>query len=242
MIKTGKEVSGFHEGDAVFGMVNFPGHGMAYAEYIAAPSSHLALKPENISHEEAAAASLAALTAWQTMAKISKITRGQKVLIHAAAGGVGHFAVQIAKYLGAHITGTCSESNKDFILNLGANEHVDYHNQRFENVVSEIDFVLDTIGGEYIDRSLDVMKKGGTIVSITSGMNEAVAAKASSRGINGTRFLVESNGEDMKRIAGLLKSGEMKSHICHVYRFDQMDEAHRLMETGHAVGKIIVIV
>ena len=140
--EVGTEVTDFKVGDEVFGMVNFPGHGQAYAEYVAAPASHLALKPDNISHEEAAAATLAALTAYQGLVQQAKVQAGQKVLIHAAAGGVGHFAVQIAKHLGAHVTGTSSAANKDLVLKLGADAHIDYRSVKFEEVVNDLDFVL----------------------------------------------------------------------------------------------------
>jgi len=145
--EAGRLATTFKKGDEVFGMVNFPGHGKAYAEFVSASERHLALKPDTVSHEEAAAASLAALTAWQILKDKAGIKTGDKVLIHAAAGGVGHFAVQMAKYLGAYVIGTASGKNKDFVLGLGASEHIDYKVQRFEDVLKNIDFVLDTIGG-----------------------------------------------------------------------------------------------
>jgi NADPH:quinone reductase-like Zn-dependent oxidoreductase len=211
--EVGKDVTGFKAGDAVFGMVNFPGHGKAYAEYVAAPASQLALKPATISHEEAAATTLAALTAWQALVYHARIQAGQKVLIHAAAGGVGHFAVQFAKQLGAYVVGTSSATNKDFVLGLGADEHIDYKTQRFEEAVSGVDFVLDTLGGENIDRSLEVMKPGGSIISIPSGLNELVTEKAAAKGMNGAIFRVKSSGEDMKTLAGLLEKGTLKAHV-----------------------------
>src|SRR6218665_3365142 len=162
----------FKTGDEVFGMVNFPGHGKAYAEYVISPADQLALKPANISHEEAAAATLAALTAYQGLVHKANLQAGQRVLVHAAAGGVGHFVVQIAKHLGAYVIGTSSAANKDFVLSLGADEHIDYKAVPFETAVADIDFVLDSMGGDYIDRSLLVTKKGGTIISIPSGLNE----------------------------------------------------------------------
>ncbi|KAA9349088.1 NADP-dependent oxidoreductase [Larkinella humicola] len=238
----GKNVMDFRMGDAVFGMVNFPGHGKTYAEFVAAPSSHLALKPASIPHEVAAATTLAALTAWQALVNHARIQPGQKVLIHAAAGGVGHFAVQFAKQLGAYVVGTSSAANRDFVLNLGADEHIDYQTQRFEEAVSGVDFVLDTLGGETIDRSLDVIKPGGSIISIPSGLNEQVVEKAKARGIHGATFRVQSNGEDMKTLAGLLEKGTLKAHVFKTYSFDQMAEAHRQIETGKTVGKVIVTI
>ncbi|MBB5636494.1 NADPH:quinone reductase-like Zn-dependent oxidoreductase [Pedobacter cryoconitis] len=232
----------FKTGDEVFGMVNFPGHGRAYAEYVAAPAAHLALKPANISHEEAAAATLAALTAWQALVSHAKIKATDKILIHAAAGGVGHYAVQIAKHIGAYVVGTSSAKNKDFVMELGADEHIDYTSQRFEEATSAIDFTLDTIGGDNIDRSLEVIKTGGTIISIPSGLNEEVTSKASAKGINGYFILVESNGEDMKQIAALLEKGIIKSHVSKTYPFEQLPEAHSAIESGRTAGKIVVTV
>lgn len=232
----------FKVGDEVFGMVNFPGHGKAYAEYAAAPAVHLALKPANISHEEAAAATLAALTAWQVLVNHAKIKATDKVLIHAAAGGVGHYAVQIAKHIGAYVIGTSSAKNKDFVIKLGADEHIDYKSQRFEDAAEDLDLVLDTIGGDNIDRSLEVIKTGGTIISIPSGLNEEVTAKASAKGINGYFILVASNGDDMKQLAILLEKGIIKSHVSQTYAFEQLPEAHSAIESGRTVGKIVITV
>lgn len=230
----------FKEGDEVFGMINFPGHGKAYAEYAAAPASHLALKPANVTHEEAAAATLAALTAWQALVDHAKIKKGDRVLIHAAAGGVGNYAVQIAKHIGAYVIGTSSAAKRDFVLSVGADEHIDYTSQAFEDATGNIDFVLDAIGGENIDNSLNVMKKGGTIISIPSGQNDAVAEKAKAQGMIGYPIMVQSDGEEMKKIAALLESGAVKSHVSQVFDFDQMKAAHLSLETGKTQGKIVI--
>lgn len=230
----------FKENDEVFGMVNFPGHGRAYAEYVAAPAAHLALKPANVSHEEAAAATLAALTAWQALIDHASIKPGQKVLIHAAAGGVGHYAVQFAKRLGAYVIGTSSAANKDVILGLGADEHIDYHTQRLTDYLSDIDFVLDTIGGDTIDQSLEVMKPGATIISIPSGFREAVTAKAEAKGMDGFFIMVESNGAEMGSIAALMEQGLLRSIVSKTFPFEEMQQAHLQIETGRTVGKIIV--
>lgn len=240
--EVGAEVRTFKKGDAVFGMVNFPGHGKAYAEYVAAPAAHLALKPSNISHEEAAAATLAALTAWQALVTHAKIQPGAHVLIHAASGGVGHYAVQLAKHLRANVTGTSSGSNKAYVLSLGADQHIDYKREVLEDVAQHMDFVLDTIGGESIDHSLNVTKKGGTVISIPSGLNETVVEKAKAKGINGYFFLVQSNGEDMQHIAELLEKGILKSTVSKTFPFDQIAEAHLAVESGRTVGKVVVSV
>jgi NADPH:quinone reductase-like Zn-dependent oxidoreductase len=238
--EVGSSVTKFKVGDAVFGMVNFPGHGKAYAEYVAVPQDQLALKPATISHNDAAAATLAALTAWQSINELANIKTGDRVLIHSAAGGVGHYAVQIAKNLGAYVIGTSSAENRDFVLGLGTDEHVDYKTQRFEDVVKDIDFVFDTMGGDNIDRSLKVIKPGGGIVSLPSGLNAEVAEKAKELGINGYRFMVSSNGKDMETIAGQLERDELKSHVSKTFPFDKMREAHLQIESGRTVGKIVV--
>lgn len=236
----GASVQGFKKGDEVFGMVNFPGHGQAYAEYVLAPESHLALKPAQISHEAAAAATLAALTAWQVLVTHAEIKKGDRVLIHAAAGGVGHYAVQIAKHLGAYVIGTSSQANKDFVLSIGADEHIDYKNQVLEEAVKDVDFVLDTLGGDTIDHSLEVIKKGGALISIPSGLNQAVVDKAHAKGIRGSFMLVQSSGQDQTALAELLAKGTIKSEVAQVYSFANMAQAHAHVETARTRGKVIV--
>lgn len=232
--------SEFKVGDEVFGMVNFPGHGKAYAEYVSAPANQLALKPKNISFEEAAVSTLVALTAYQALVHNANIQKGQNVLVHAASGGVGHIAVQLAKHLGTRVTGTSSLKNKDFVLGLGADSHIDYYNFDWKNANEEFDFVLDTIGGDNIDHSLEVTKTGGSIISIPTGLNEEVTAKAETKGVKVYFILVQSSGDDMKQIANLLESGAIKPHVSKTYPFEQMREAHLEQETGRTVGKIVV--
>jgi len=240
-IVTESKAEEFEAGDEVFGMVNFPGHGRAYAEYVAAPADQLALKPGTVNFESAAAATLAALTPWQAFSDHGRLRAGQRVLINAAAGGVGHFAVQFARHIGAYVIGTASAENKDFVLGLGANEFIDYKTQRFEDVVKDIDFVLDTRGGDYIDRSLQVIKKGGTLVSIPSSANDGVQEKAKAKGIFGKSMMVQSSGEDMQHIAQLLGDGALRSEVSKVFPFEQMAEAHLAVETGKTRGKVVVI-
>lgn len=232
--------SDFKIGDEVFGMVNFPGHGKAYAEFVAAPANQLALKPKNISFEDAAASTLVALTAYQALVHNANIQKGQNVMVHAASGGVGHIAVQIAKHLGAKVTGTSSAKNKDFVLGLGADSHIDYHGFDWKSAGRTFDFVLDTIGGDNIDHSLEVTKEGGSIISIPTGLNEEVTSKANSKGVKGYFILVQSSGEDMKQIASFLESGAVKPHVSKVFPFEQMREAHLEQETGRTVGKIVI--
>jgi NADPH:quinone reductase-like Zn-dependent oxidoreductase len=233
----------FKVGDNVFGLVNFPGIGNAYAEYIAAQDTHIALKPENITHAEAAAATLAPLTALRVFRDKGSIKPGERVLIHSASGGVGHYAVQIAKQLGAYVIGTSSAANKDFVLSLGADEHIDYKTQILQEATSNIDFVLDGLGVESILRSIDVIKKGGKIISIISQSNTPeVIAKAAQKNISSDTFFVHSNGEEMKILADWLQSGAIKSHVSQNYTFEQMAEAHQQIESGRTLGKIVVAI
>jgi NADPH:quinone reductase-like Zn-dependent oxidoreductase len=238
--ETGSSVTRFKKGDEVFGMINIPGTGKAYAEFVAAPEAHIASKPANISHEEAAASSLAAMTAWQALVHQAKIKAGQKILIHGASGGVGHFAVQIAKHFGAYVIGTSSAENKDFVLSIGADEHIDYKSVKFENVSPMVDVVLETIGGENIDRSLKVLKEGGVIVSLPSGASDSVSEKAAAQKKKGIFFLVNSNGTDMKQVADLLKQGALHPHISQVFNFEEIGKAHEILASGKTKGKLVM--
>lgn len=231
--------SKFKVNDVVFGMINFPGHGKAYAQFVTASENHIALKPKNINFEAAAATSLAALTALQAIEK-AELKEGQNVLIHAASGGVGHFAVQIAKYLGASVTGTSSAKNKEFVLSVGADQHIDYKNYDWENSEEKFDFILDTIGGENIDHSVKVLKKGGIIISIPSGLNDDIEEKAASVKGKGFKMMVQSDGNDMQKLAELLEKGFLKPHIYKTYHFNEMPDAHEELEKGRTVGKIVV--
>jgi NADPH:quinone reductase-like Zn-dependent oxidoreductase len=240
IVETGKSVTEFKPGDEVFGMVNFPGHGKAYAEFVAAPIEHIALKPGTITHEEAAAATLAALTAWQALVTNAKVSNGQKIVIQAASGGVGHYAVQIGKFLGAYVIATSSIDNKDFTMSLGADEHIDYKKHPIDTVVTDADFVLDPIGGENIDPSLNAVKKGGTVIMLPSFFKEEIRVKASAKGVNGYYFTVKSSGDDMRQLATLLENGIVRSHVSKRFSFDQMKDAHLQIESGRTVGKIVV--
>ena len=241
VVRKGKNVLNFRLGDEVFGMVNFPGHGRAYAEFVAVPWNHLSLKPANITHAEAAASSLAALTAWQVLKYKSGIRKGSRVLIHAAAGGVGHFAVQMARHLGARVAGTASAQNREFVVSLGADQFIDYETSRFEDQLEDLDFVLDTIGNDYTGRSLNVLAKGGTIICIPSGTSPDIAEKASARGFTGDHFRVRSDGNDMSEIASLLEKGILRPYVSGSFTLDQVREAHLRMETGKTRGKIVMV-
>ena len=241
IVETGADVSKFKKGDEVFGMINLPGVGKTYAEFVVAPQDQITKKPAGISHEDAAAASLAAMTAWQALVDQAKIKSGQKILIHAASGGVGHFAVQIAKHFGAYVIGTSSAANKEFVRSLGADEHIDYRSVRFEEVSPMVDVVLDAIGGENIDRSLKVLKEGGTIVSLPSGISESVGEKAAAQHKKGFFFFVHSKSSDMDRIAALLQKGAIRPYVSQKFSFEEISKAHELLESGKVKGKLVLI-
>ncbi|SIS69783.1 NADPH:quinone reductase [Zobellia uliginosa] len=239
--EVGAEVSDFKLGDKVFGMVNFPGVGKAYAEFVAAPEAHLAKMPDHTSFEEAAATTLAALTALQILS--GKINKGDKVLIQAGSGGVGHFAIQIAKSFGAYVITTASAKNKDFVLSIGADEAIDYRTQNFEDVLSDIDFVLDTQGGKVFTNSVKVVKENGHVFT-TTGPDFPKEAQdiAKANKVNLSSMLVKSDSDDMNTLKGMLESGAIKPNIYKTFAFEAMADAHREVEKGRTVGKVIVSV
>jgi NADPH:quinone reductase-like Zn-dependent oxidoreductase len=237
----GRAVTRLRKGDEVFGMVNFTGHGKAYAEYVAVREDQLAIKPASISHQEASAATLAALTAWQTLVHIAGVKASDKVLIHSAAGGVGHFAVQIARHLGAYVIGTSSAANRDLVLSFGAHEHIDYAAQRFEEVVTGADVVVDSVADiRHLERSLQAVKTGGKLISLVKFPDERLARMA----LMSRKFLyrmeVASDGRDMESIAGLLAHRRIRSHVSRTFRFDQIPQAHQQLESGHTQGKLVI--
>lgn len=235
----GENVKEFKVGDEVFGMVNFPGHGKAYAEYVAAPAAHLALKPENVTHEAAAATTLAALTAYQALIHQGKLAAGQKVLVTAAAGGVGHFAVQIAKQVGAYVIGTSSAANKAYILSIGADEHIDYKTQREEEIVKDADLVMDNIRSQDFATTLRTVKPGGTYIKIPNGIPEDMQQLAKAQDVNAFFYLVHSSGEDMKILADWLGKGILQPHL-NLHDFSQIERAHQQQLEGRTRGKIVL--
>lgn len=237
--EVGEAVSDLNVGDQVFGMVNFPGHGKAYAEYVASPASHLAKMPEGTTFEDAAATTLAALTALQVLT--GRVKSGDRVLIHAGSGGVGHFAIQMAKQMGATVITTSSAQNRDFCMALGADEHIDYRAQKFEEVLSDIDFVLDGMGGETLSKSVKVLKDGGGVVSLpTPNFPEDVSQEAEARNLKVEFILVQSNGDDMNTLKGMLEAGALKPHVSVSFPFEKLQDAHLQIESGRTVGKAVV--
>lgn len=240
--KVGSRVKDFKAGDAVFGTIRFPGPGSSYAEYAAAPADQIALKPENISHAEAAAATQSPLTAWQALVDTGHVKKGDRVLVHGGAGGVGNYAIQIARHIGCYVITTVSGADRAFVKELGADEVIDYRTQVFEKEVKEVDFVLDTIGGDNFVRSLDVLKPEGMIVLLPSNKKEEADKAVREKQVkNYSHILMHSSGKDMRAIAGMLREGSMKANVDKVYSFEQIPQAQEQLENGKVRGKIVVI-
>jgi NADPH:quinone reductase-like Zn-dependent oxidoreductase len=232
----------FSPGDEVFGMLHFPWQGGAYAEYVTAPARQFAPKPSSIDHLQAAALPLASLTAWQVLVDSAGLQDGQRVLVHAAAGGVGHLAVQIAKSLGAHVVGTARAQNHEFLRSLGAEELVDYTRYPFEQLVADVDVVLDTVGGEYPARSLKTLRRGGILVCLASPFDPppAVVEEAARRGIRTSAPLVEPDRLALTAITDLIATGQLRPEIASVLPLAQAQQAHELGENGRTRGKIVL--
>ena len=241
--KIAEDVKDFSVGDEVFGTINFPGQGVAYAEYAVAPAHQLARKPVNISMPEAAAATLATLTAWQALIDQGHIEKGNRVLIHGGAGGVGNYAIQIARNIGCYVITTASASDADFVKSLGADEVIDYKTQKFEEIISDIDFILDTIGGENFIHSLKVLKPESTIVLISTPNIEETNKVAKEQHVKNYKLMMmHSDGEDMRHIAEMLANGSLKVHVDKTFRFDEIPEAQNQLENGKVRGKIVITV
>ncbi|MFF7637499.1 NADP-dependent oxidoreductase [Kitasatospora sp. NPDC008050] len=229
-------------GDEVYGMPWFPRAAGGYAEYVTAPARQFARKPATVSHEQAAAVPLAALTAWQALVDAADVRPGQRVLIHAAAGGVGHLAVQFAKHLGAHVIGTASSARHEWLTALGADEVVDYTAVRFEDAVKDIDVVIDLVGDAHDNtstRSLDVLRPGGLLVAIP-GAGPELAEAALAKGVRSTTFLVEPQGPALTRIAELIDAGQVSVEVEEVFPLEQAAAAHTRGETGRTRGKLVL--
>jgi NADPH:quinone reductase-like Zn-dependent oxidoreductase len=234
----GKGDGQFKPGDAVFGMVNFPyGGGGAYAEYVTAPAGHVAYKPSSLDHVHAAALPLAGLTAWQALFDAAQLSGGEKILIHAAAGGVGHLLVQLAKWKGASsIIGTASARDEQYLKRIGLDEFIDYRTAKFEEVVHEVDTVLDCVGGDTQERSWQVIKKGGILVTI---MEPPSQEKAKAFGVRAERIFVRAHAGQLKLISELVDQGLLKPAIYREFPLFKARDAHKLIEKGQTRGKIV---
>ncbi|WP_328927786.1 NADP-dependent oxidoreductase [Streptomyces sp. NBC_00190] len=225
-------------GDEVYGMPRFPQQAGAYAQYVAAPARHFARKPASLDHVQAAALPLAALTAWQALVDTAGVSAGQRVLVHAAAGGVGHLAVQIAKARGAYVIGTASAGKHDLLRGLGADEVIDYRTTDFEDAVADVDVVIDAIGGDYGQRSLKVLKPGGHLVTLPG----PDGIPADTQGVQAAWVLVEPDLKGLEEIAALVEQGLLKPLVDTVLPLEQAAKAHEIGEQGRTTGKIVLTV
>ncbi|MET7848835.1 NADP-dependent oxidoreductase [Streptomyces avermitilis] len=237
---TGIGVARFKPGDEVFGMLSYPfGHG-SHAEYVTAPARTFAHKPSGVDHIQAGALPLVSLTAWQALVETADVRPGQRVLIHAAAGGVGHVAVQIAKARGAYVIGTASAGKHDFLRGLGVDETIDYRETDFAEAVRDVDVVLDTIGGDYSLRSLRVLRPGGIVVSILPVGSDEFYEEAERLGVRALRMLVDASHSGMKAIAELVEAGKLRATIAETFPLADAAKAHALGETGRTTGKLVL--
>ncbi|BET45790.1 MULTISPECIES: NADP-dependent oxidoreductase [Streptomyces] len=235
-------VAAFRPGDEVFGMLSYPfGHG-SHAEYVAAPARAFTHKPSGIDHVQAGALPLVSLTAWQALVERADVQPGQRVLIHAAAGGVGHVAVQIAKARGARVIGTASAGKHEFLRSIGADETVDYRETDFAEAVKDVDVVLDTIGGDTSLRSLRVLRPGGVVVSILPVGSDEFYEEADRLGVRAVRMLVDADRTGMEEIARLVESGKLRATIAQTFPLAEAARAHAEGETGRTTGKLVLVV
>lgn len=225
----------FRPGDEVYSRPDLTQDG-SYAEYIVIKESEVVLKPANIKHIEAASIPLAGLTAWQALHR-AEIAPGKRVLIHAAAGGVGSFAVQFARWKGAHVIGTASQPNHDFVRWLGAHEVIDYHAVRFENEVRDVDIVLDTMGGEIQERSWKVLKRGGLLISI---VHPPAPDHAERVGARQAYLFMQPNAAQLAEIGQLVATGRIKIPAETVMKLTDARRAHEMSQSGHLRGKIVL--
>jgi len=232
----GTGVTKFKKGDEIFGKPDLTRNG-AYAEYIVVNESDLALKPKSKDFVHSAAVPVTSLTAWQSLFDVAKLEAGQKILIHAAAGGVGSFAVQFAKWKGAYVIGTASKNNLEWLKSIGADETIDYNVVKFEDVVHDMDVVLDTIGGETQNRSWKVLKKGGILVSTVGQPSEKEAEKFGVRCGVGNAV---SNPEQLNQIANLIDEGKVNPLVETILPLSEARRAHEISQSGHARGKIVL--
>lgn len=234
----GAGVTVFRPGDEVFGMPRFPNPASAYAEYVTGPARHFAPRPRGLDHVQAGALPLAALTAWQALVDTADVRPGQRVLIHAAAGGVGHLAVQIAKARGAYVIGTASAAKHDLVRSLGADELIDYRTQDVADTVRDVDVVLDAVG----NASLRPLRRGGTFVSILPLDDDFPAREAEEAGVRAVFMLVEPDRQGLREISALVEEGRLRVIVDATFPLERAAEAHTLGETGRTTGKIVLTV
>ncbi|ANU21873.1 NADP-dependent oxidoreductase [Planococcus donghaensis] len=238
IVEKGSNVTNFEIGERVFTRPATTNQG-TYAEYVPVDENLLAKMPASMSFEEAAAIPLAGLTAWQCLVDFGGVKKDDKVLIHAGAGGVGNFAIQIAKSLGAYVTTTASEKNEEFVTSLGADRVINYKTEEFSEMLEDYDFVLDSMGGEVQSNSYKVLKPKGKLVSIAQPPNEEEAKQYD---VEAAFLWLDPKGDQLQKLADMYEAGELKSIVGETFEFTEefMQDAHALSETHHARGKIVI--
>jgi NADPH:quinone reductase-like Zn-dependent oxidoreductase len=234
--KTGAKITKFKKGDAVYCYLSVM-RGGGYAQFAIAKESETALKPKNISFEEAAAVPLAATTAWEALVDTAKIARGQTVLIHGGSGGVGCFAIQIAKARGARVIATASTAHQDLLKQLGVDQAIDYSTTKFEDVVKDVDLVLNCVRADALGRSYGVVKKGGMIVSITDEPDQTECAKHE---IHCSHLGAHPDAKVLEELTKLIEAGKMKAIVSQTFPLAEASKAHQQIETHHTLGKIVL--
>ncbi|WP_166269844.1 NADP-dependent oxidoreductase [Marinobacter caseinilyticus] len=240
VVAVGEDVTTLAAGDRVMGMVGFPGRGGCYADYTLARADELTIVPEELELVTAAGLPLAALTAWQALFEVAELSAGQKILIHAGAGGVGHFAVQFARVCGAHVIATASTGNKDFLAELGVHEVIDYHAADIVDECYGLDVVLDLIGGETGKRSLHTLSEHGVLVTIPTVTADDIITAAEGLGLKAHGMTVRPDVFHLEEIAELIEDGDVRVHIEQAFPLAQAADAHRLLEGGHVRGKLVL--
>lgn len=239
VVDVGPESDGLRVGDAVYGMLRFPEPGRAYAEYVTAPIDHVAPKPASLDHAQSAALPLAGLTAWQALFDEADVQPGQRVLVHGAAGGVGHLVVQLAKWRGAEVLATASARNAEFVRGLGSDEVIDYRAASFEQQLSAVDVVIDCVGGDIVERSLAVLKRGGVLVTLPTKVDWTSAEQA---GVRAVWCLVHPDRAQLTQLADLADRRIVRPHVERRFGLAELPDAHRISESGHGRGKLVISV
>ncbi|MCK2150443.1 NADP-dependent oxidoreductase [Marinobacter alexandrii] len=240
VVEVAEDVTTLAPGDRVMGMIGFPEGGGGYASYAVAGADEFAIVPEELDLLAAGALPLAALTAWQALFEVAKLDSGQKILIHAGAGGVGHFAVQFALERGAHVVATASAANRDFLAELGVHEVIDYRTTDVAEECYGLDVVLDLVGGEEGKRSLHTLGEHGVLVTIPTVTADEIISAAENMGLRAHGMTVRPDVFHLDEIAELIEDGDVRVHLDQVFPLDQVAHAHELLEGGHVRGKLVL--
>lgn len=236
----GTGISIFNPGDAVMGLLNFPQPGRCYAEQVNANAAHLVLKPKNLSFAEAAALPLAGLTAWQALYDHAHLQAGQRLVISAAAGGVGHLAVQIAKAAGAEVIAVASQANHDYLRQLGADAVIDYHSTELSDAVQDVDIILDGVGGLSAVQACRCLNHNGIMVTLPSATAQQVIDAASQTGHRVTGMRVVPNADQLQELADLAEQGKLRVEVAARFPFTEVAAAHQASQSGKTRGKIVL--